>query len=68
MLVGQIDNAFIIGDSAGLATKDMGEGIGPAVESGILTANAIIHGSEYSLRAISKYSIPNIIFSRFKEV
>jgi menaquinone-9 beta-reductase len=28
------DNAFLIGDSAGLASVDLGEGIGPAVESG----------------------------------
>jgi len=27
----QIDKTFIIGDAAGLATRDMGEGIGPAV-------------------------------------
>ena len=26
--------AYLIGDAAGLATEDLGEGIGPAVESG----------------------------------
>lgn len=60
---GQLDNAFIIGDAAGLATRDMGEGIGPAVESGIKAANAIIHGSKFSIKSITKYSIFKIIFS-----
>ncbi|RLB85410.1 MAG: NAD(P)/FAD-dependent oxidoreductase [Deltaproteobacteria bacterium] len=58
----QSDNLFIVGDAAGLATADMGEGIGPAVESGILAANAIINGSEYSIRSINKYSFFDILF------
>ena len=29
-------NAFIVGDAVGLATRDLGEGIGPAVASGRL--------------------------------
>jgi menaquinone-9 beta-reductase len=33
-------NAFLIGDALGLATLDMGEGIGPAVQSGLLAAEA----------------------------
>ncbi|PQP33714.1 dehydrogenase, partial [Desulfobacteraceae bacterium SEEP-SAG9] len=49
----QMDNAFIIGDAAGLATLDLGEGIGPAVESGILAANAILTGSRFSTRSVS---------------
>jgi len=53
----QNNNAFIIGDAAGLATADMGEGIGPAIESGILAANAILNGKQYSVESISKYSI-----------
>ncbi|MCK5793761.1 MAG: NAD(P)/FAD-dependent oxidoreductase, partial [Anaerolineales bacterium] len=32
------DKIFLVGDSAGLATLDMGEGIGPAIRSGILAA------------------------------
>ena len=59
----QLDNAFIIGDAAGLATRDMGEGIGPAVESGLLAANAIIQGSEYSLKSVTRSSLSNILFS-----
>lgn len=54
------DNAFIVGDSAGLATVDLGEGIGPAVKSGVLAARAIITGTEYSLDGIDSYSFPGI--------
>ena len=54
----QIDNSFIIGDAAGLATQDMGEGIGPAVQSGMLAAEAIIYGRPLSLKSIKKYSFP----------
>lgn len=51
------DNAFLIGDAAGLATRDLGEGIGPAVRSGILAANAIADGAPYSLDTVSRYSL-----------
>ena len=57
----RLENAFIIGDAASLATLDMGEGIHPAIQSGILAADSIIHGSEYSLRSISKYSWPSLL-------
>lgn len=36
-----IDGAFAVGDSAGLATRDMCEGIGPAVRSGLWAAGVI---------------------------
>ena len=49
-------NAFIAGDAAGLATKDMAEGIGPAVKSGLLAAEAIVTGAAYDLSAISSKS------------
>ena len=54
----QIDGAFLIGDAAGLATRDMGEGIGPAVISGILAADAITSGKPFSLSSVKKYSFP----------
>jgi menaquinone-9 beta-reductase len=57
-----LDNAFIAGDSAGLATKDMGEGIGPAVRSGLLAAEAIIRGEPCMFDSISKYSLPDLLF------
>lgn len=50
------DNAFIAGDAVGLATRDMCEGIGPAVRSGLLAARAIATGADYSLADIGKYS------------
>lgn len=52
------DNAFIIGDAAGLATQDMGEGIGPAVKSGILAAESITSGKKLSFESIKKRSFP----------
>jgi len=58
----RLDNAFITGDAAGLATLDMGEGIGPAVESGIRAAKAIVGGRPYSLKSIVKYSFIRILF------
>ena len=52
----RIDNAFISGDAAGLATKDMAEGIGPAVRSGLLAAAAIAQGVPYDFSNISRRS------------
>jgi menaquinone-9 beta-reductase len=54
-------NAFLIGDALGLATLDMGEGIGPAVQSGLLAAEAITYGGEYSVDSISRYSFPSLL-------
>ena len=48
------DNAYIVGDSVGLATRDMCEGIGPAVKSGLLAARAITTDADYSLAGINK--------------
>ncbi|MBL1177004.1 NAD(P)/FAD-dependent oxidoreductase [Pantanalinema sp. GBBB05] len=42
------DNCFLIGDSAGLASVDLGEGISPAVESGLLVANDIMGQGQYN--------------------
>ncbi len=58
----RIGNAFILGDAAGLATIDMGEGIGPAVRSGILAAKSITEGVEYSFKSISKFSLFQMLF------
>ena len=57
----RIDNAFIIGDAAGLATKDLGEGIGPAVESGIRAADSIINNTKFSLHSIPKRNDPIVL-------
>ncbi len=52
----RLDNAFITGDAAGLATKDMAEGIGPAVKSGLMAADAIANGSPFDLGMIGRKS------------
>jgi flavin-dependent dehydrogenase len=63
----RIGNAFLIGDAAGLATRDMAEGIGPAVKSGIQAAVAITEGLPYNLNFIKKYSSGNRLMNRFTE-
>jgi len=49
-------NAYIVGDAAGLATRDLCEGIGPAVRSGLLAAHSIVTGADYSLAGINMFS------------
>ncbi len=51
------DRLYLIGDSAGLATLDMGEGIGPAIRSGILAAESLLDNKPYSVSSIPKYSL-----------
>ena len=58
----QIGSAFIIGDAAGLATLDMGEGIGAAIYSGILAAQAILTGKPFTLQKVPRYSFREILF------
>lgn len=58
------DQAYIAGDAAGLATVDLGEGIGPAVKSGLSTADAIIQGTGYALDSIAATSADNIVHGR----
>ena len=53
-----MDNALIVGDAVGLATRDLGEGIGPAVASGKLAAGAILTGEEYALDDLDYFSLP----------
>jgi flavin-dependent dehydrogenase len=57
----RIGNAFLVGDALGLATLDMGEGIGPAIRSGQLAAEAIITGAAYSVVSIPRYSFPSLL-------
>lgn len=52
----QRDKAFIIGDAAGLATRDLCEGIGPAIQSGQSAADSILTGTEYKVQDISAFS------------
>ena len=54
----QKERIFLTGDAAGLATRDMGEGIGPAILSGILAAEAIVSGKLLTFRLIKNKSFP----------
>ena len=60
------DNAFLVGDAAGLATRDLCEGIGPAICSGKAAARAILDGEEYLLDKIPRRSA-NGLFAGFLE-
>lgn len=52
----RLGNAFIVGDSVGLATRDLCEGIGPAIRTGQRAAEAIVSGSDYTLETVNAYS------------
>jgi flavin-dependent dehydrogenase len=58
-------NAFVTGDAAGLATRDLGEGIGPAIRSGSRAAQAILEGSPYQLDDVTGVSVSSIARSMF---
>ncbi len=60
----RLGNALLVGDSAGLSTLDMGEGIGPAVQSGLLAAEAIQNGGPYSLDSIPRYSLWSLLLDK----
>lgn len=57
-------NAFVVGDAAGLATRDMCEGIGPAVASGLMAARTIIRGDEFDLTRIPAHTLEQPIARR----
>ncbi|MGH8326202.1 MAG: NAD(P)/FAD-dependent oxidoreductase [Steroidobacteraceae bacterium] len=60
----RVDDAFVTGDAAGLATRDMCEGIGPAVRSGIRAAQAIVGNKGYRLDDVTGASLGGGIASR----
>jgi flavin-dependent dehydrogenase len=60
-------DAFLVGDSAGLATRDLCEGIGPAVRSGLRAAESIAKGVPYELGGVQRYSAGGGRVSRFLE-
>jgi flavin-dependent dehydrogenase len=60
----RIGNALLAGDALGLATRDMGEGIGPAIRSGLLAAAAILRGGEYATESIPRFSLPTLLRRR----
>jgi flavin-dependent dehydrogenase len=62
--VARVADAFLTGDAAGLATRDMAEGIGPAVRSGIGAAEAILQNKAYSLDDVTGSSLGGGMASR----
>jgi flavin-dependent dehydrogenase len=57
-------NACVAGDSAGLATVDLGEGIGPAIRSGLEAARAIAGESSYTLEDVAGTSTDQLVENR----
>jgi flavin-dependent dehydrogenase len=57
-----LGKVYIVGDAAGLATIDLGEGIGPAVRSGILAAESIVTGRSYSPGPVRRLSLWSLVF------
>jgi len=53
----QLGEAYLVGDAAGLATRDMGEGIGPAVASGLQAARSVLDGTAFRLNHLDRYSL-----------
>ncbi len=50
------DGVLLVGDSAGLAYRQSGEGIRPAIESGLLAARAIVEaGGRYTRERLAPY-------------
>ncbi len=56
---GRLGDAFVVGDAAGLATRDMCEGIGPAIRSGLLAAQSVMTGASYDLSTIESFTAGN---------
>lgn len=63
----RVGNAFVTGDAAGLATRDLCEGIGPAICSGQRAATAIVSGGPYSLRDVTGASLGGGLLSRWMD-
>lgn len=57
------DNCYLIGDSAGLASVDLGEGIGPAVESALMAAGEILGLGTYRKQDLSAFSLHGVVRS-----
>lgn len=66
MLSPHHNQAYLVGDALGIATLDMGEGITPSVQSGILAAESIATGKSYKPKTIPRYSLPSILRLRWK--
>jgi flavin-dependent dehydrogenase len=65
--LGRVGNAFLTGDAAGLATRDLCEGIGPAIRSGHRAAESILNGSSYELDGVTGASMGGGLISRWMD-
>jgi flavin-dependent dehydrogenase len=63
----RVEDALLAGDAVGLATRDLCEGIGPAVESGQRAAEAILTGADYTLLGVPAYSAERRLVRRLLE-
>jgi menaquinone-9 beta-reductase len=63
----RIGNAFVAGDAAGLATRDLCEGIGPAIRSGQLAAKSILSGAPYDLENVTGSSLGGGLVTRWMD-
>lgn len=63
----RIGNAFVTGDAAGLATRDLCEGIGPAIRSGQRAADAVLCGAPYDLAGVTGSSLGGGLTSRWMD-
>jgi flavin-dependent dehydrogenase len=63
----RMGNAFLAGDAAGLATRDLCEGIGPAIRSGQRAANSIVSGAPYRLEDVTGSSLGGGLISRWMD-
>jgi len=66
-LPGRLGNAFLTGDAAGLATRDLCEGIGPAIRSGQRAANAILRDVPYELQDVTGGSLGGGLLTRWMD-
>lgn len=62
--VGRRGNALVVGDAAGLATRDMCEGIGPAVRSGLFAARSLMTGEPFELDSVAAFTSGNLLVKK----
>jgi len=59
---------YLAGDAAGLATVDLGEGIGAAIQSGIAVARAILDGAAYPPPDLPVRSLPSMVVAGLRRL
>ncbi|TAJ93248.1 MAG: NAD(P)/FAD-dependent oxidoreductase [Gammaproteobacteria bacterium] len=60
----RLGNALLVGDAVGVASRDLGEGIGPAIRSGLSAAESILTASPYRPHQGSGLSFDEILHNR----